>query len=101
MEHPYPKLEEILEIMKENYECRIVLPDFQRSFVWPNQDIKDLLVSVLNGYFVGTFLFLRRADSFDFKIRYLEGVNKVNTTMPPEPDERNVDKALLDGQLRK
>ena len=100
MEHPYPKLEEILEIMKENYESRVVLPEFQRSFVWPNQDIKDLLVSILNGYFVGTFLFLRRADTFDFEIRYLEGVNKVNTTLPPEPDERNVDKALLDGQQR-
>jgi len=100
MEHPYPKLEEILEVIKENYDSKVVLPEFQRSFVWANQDIKDLLISILNGYFIGTFLFLRRGGTFDFKIRYFEGVDKVNRTLPPEPDEKKVDKAVLDGQQR-
>lgn len=100
MEHPHPKLEGILEIMKANYDGTVALPEFQRSFVWAHLDIKDLLVSVLNGYFVGTFLFLRRGDTFDFKIRYFEGVNKVNTRLPQEPSERNVDKVVLDGQQR-
>lgn len=100
MEHPYPKLEEILGIMEENHDGKVVLPEFQRSFVWANQDIKDLLVSILNGYFIGTLLFLRRGDTFDFKIRYFEGVDKVNTMLPQEPDEKNVDKAVLDGQQR-
>lgn len=87
-------------LVKQSHSGTIVLPEFQRSFVWGNQDIKDLLVSVLNGYFVGTFLLLRRKDRFDFKIRYIEGVEKVNPDLPGEPNEAGVDKAVLDGQQR-
>ncbi len=54
-----PKMENLLEILKQAEEGKLVLPQFQRDFVWSRQDIKDLLVSLLNGYFVGTFLFLR------------------------------------------
>ncbi|MBU4373089.1 MAG: hypothetical protein KJ714_01340, partial [Euryarchaeota archaeon] len=54
----------------------------------------------LNGYFTGTFLFLRRGDAFDFQIRYFEGVDKVNTGLSKDPNERSVDKAVLDGQQR-
>lgn len=100
LEQPYPKLEEMLEMSKRGLDGKIALPEFQRSFVWANQDIKDILVSILNGYFVGTFLFLRRGDTFDFKIRYVEGVDKVNTKLPSKPEERNVDRVVLDGQQR-
>lgn len=40
----------------------IVIPRFQRDFVWGARDIRDLLVSVLNGYYVGSLLFLRIQD---------------------------------------
>ena len=32
---------------------RIQLPDFQRSWVWDEDNIRSLLASVLNGYPVG------------------------------------------------
>ena len=51
VEHPYPKLEDVLSLVKRIYEGKVLLPEFQRNFVWSNQDIKDLLVSILNGYF--------------------------------------------------
>ncbi|WP_054840365.1 DUF262 domain-containing protein [Thermococcus sp. JCM 11816] len=55
-----PKMENLLEILKQAEEGKLVLPpQFQRDFVWSKQNIKDLLVSLLNGYFIGTFLFLR------------------------------------------
>ncbi|WXG45085.1 MAG: DUF262 domain-containing protein [Promethearchaeati archaeon SRVP18_Atabeyarchaeia-1] len=100
MAEPYPKLEEALGPIREICEGKCVLPEFQRSFVWANPDIKSLLVSVLNGYFVGTLLFLRRAETLDFGVRYFEGVEKVNTKLPSEPEEKNVERAVLDGQQR-
>ena len=51
VEHPYPELEDVLSLVKRIYEGKVLLPEFQRNFVWSNQDIKDLLVSILNGYF--------------------------------------------------
>jgi len=100
MEHPYPESENILTLVRNIHNGKILLPEFQRNFVWSNQNIKDLLVSILNGYFIGTFLLLRRGGSFDFKIRYFQGVNETNSTLPQDPDERRVEKIVLDGQQR-
>ena len=100
MSTPYPQLQGLLGVVEDAGSAKIILPEFQRSFVWANNDIKDLLISVLNGYFVGTFLFLRRGTEFDFKIRYFEGVAEIDQTMPQEPDEKRVEKATLDGQQR-
>ena len=97
---PYPELEGILSLVDNIRKGKVALPEFQRNFVWSNQDIKDLLVSVLNGYFIGTFLFLRRGTSFKFKIRYFQGVNEANFRLPQEPIESNVDRIVLDGQQR-
>ncbi|MCX8025666.1 MAG: DUF262 domain-containing protein [Thermanaerothrix sp.] len=36
----------------------MVLLEFQRSFVWTREDTEELLVSILQGYFIGTFLIL-------------------------------------------
>jgi len=41
----------VRDLISKVYEGNIVLPDFQRSFVWEPQDITDLLVSVLGDYF--------------------------------------------------
>ena len=43
---------------------------------------------------------LRRGNSFDFKIRYFQGVKETNSQLPPEPDEKKADKVVLDGQQR-
>jgi len=42
VEHPYPELEDVLSLVKRIYEGKVLLPEFQRNFVWSNQDIKDL-----------------------------------------------------------
>ena len=69
-----PKL---LDMVQRAREGKIVLPEFQRSFVWRRDGITDLLVSILKGYFIGSFLMLRTdIDSNPFAIRTIEGVNK-------------------------
>jgi uncharacterized protein with ParB-like and HNH nuclease domain len=49
----YP--EKLMELVKDAFEGKVVVPDFQRRFIWGVRDTIDLLVSVLNGYFIGTF----------------------------------------------
>lgn len=89
------------DLIKNINSGSIVLPEFQRSFVWKDSDIKDLLVSILNDYFIGLLLMLRRSISFDFEIRYFEGVNQVNNNnLPKKPAELSVEKVVLDGQQR-
>ncbi len=90
----------IQHILERVHEGDYVLPEFQRSFVWSNSDIKDLLVSCLNGYFIGTFLLLRGDAAKSFKTRYFEGVPEANPQIPREPDDRTVDRIVLDGQQR-
>jgi len=40
METPHPELERVLGLVAKCDKGTIVLPEFQRSFVWGNQDIK-------------------------------------------------------------
>ena len=95
-----PHSEKLLNLVDNSLSGRLLIPEFQRSFVWGNQDIKDLLVSILNGFYIGTFLMLRRSDTYDFEIRYLEGIKDVNSNLPAIPDAGASDKVILDGQQR-
>jgi hypothetical protein len=75
----------------------IVLPDFQRSFVWEPEDVRELLVSVLGNYFIGTMLILELyKDDSPFALRLFEGVEKIN----PGADIQSIVKIILDGQQR-
>lgn len=72
----------------------IVLPQFQRTFVWGYSEVQDLLVSILKGYFIGTFL-VQRCDkeNLPFAIRTIEGVTIPDNFLHPEF-------MVLDGQQR-
>jgi hypothetical protein len=72
----------------------IVLPEFQRNFVWRRDDITDLLTSIIKKYFIGTFLFLRvDRDNIPFAMRPITGVDKSEKELNPEW-------MVLDGQQR-
>src|SRR5580704_2526264 len=45
-------------LMEQAHHSRLVLPDFQRDFVWKPQDVTKLLASLLNGYPIGGLLFM-------------------------------------------
>lgn len=72
----------------------IVLPEFQRNFVWRRDDITDLLISIIKRYFIGTFLLLRvDRDNIPFAMRPITGVDKSEKELNPEW-------MVLDGQQR-
>ncbi|MBV9828878.1 MAG: DUF262 domain-containing protein [Alphaproteobacteria bacterium] len=75
----------------------LVLPDFQRSFIWKPDDVRDLLISVLGDYYVGSMLYMDAIrDESPFALRMIEGIDKII----PTPTIDSIVKILLDGQQR-
>lgn len=85
------------ELMKDVCKGATVLPDFQRSFIWEPEDVRELIVSVLGNYFIGSMLILEqfRNDSL-FALRLVEGVKEINKDVPI----KSIVKIILDGQQR-
>lgn len=69
----------------------IALPNFQRSYVWPNQRIADYIVALFEDRPTGIFLALQVQGTLSFASRTLKGV---------EADPSNAQELLLDGQQR-
>ena len=83
----------LLKILLDDVENgRIQLPDFQRGWVWEDDRIKDLLVSVANMFPIGAIMSLTAGGNMRFKTRPIEGVEI-------RPDDKP-DTFLLDGQQR-
>lgn len=89
-----PDHEKILTLVQKARTGKVVLPQFQRNFVWGRDDITDLLHSIFEGYFIGSFLMLDTdADNVPFAIRSLQGVDLPQHELRP-------DWMILDGQQR-
>jgi len=86
----------LLDLTKKAYKGEVMLPDFQRNFVWTRQDVEELLKSLLEDMFIGTFLVHNVEPSNPpFKTIAIEGAKLVN------PDYRaNSSLLILDGQQR-
>ncbi len=82
----------MIDIVGDTRKGRVVLPEFQRSFIWNRRQVEELVVSVLNDYFIGSLLTLNVVpDSVPFRPRIIEGVEGV----VPHPATM-----ILDGQQR-
>ena len=67
---------DLFELVRAAGSGQIALPQFQRSFVWQAEDIRELLVSVFKGYFIGSLLMLDiDPHQPPFSIRGVEGSN--------------------------
>ncbi len=87
----------VSDLIKETYNGTVVLPDFQRSFIWEPDDVRELLVSVLGDYFIGSMLLLDHLEAESpFALRLIEGVKEVNENAK----KQSIVKILLDGQQR-
>ncbi len=83
--------EDLLDILRQTDEGQLQLPDFQRDYVWNDEDVRNLIASVARGFPVGALLTLETGGDVRFKPRLLESV----------PDNGNSPmKLLLDGQQR-
>lgn len=83
--------EDLKDILREADEGKLQLPDFQRSYVWGDSDVRSLLASIGKGYPVGALLTLETGGAVNFKPRQLEGVF---------PKQVAPSDLLLDGQQR-
>ena len=72
---------------------KIQLPDFQRGWVWDDDRIRSLLVSVSRGFPVGAVMTLDAGGDVRFLSRLVEGAATEDSSQPAE-------QYLLDGQQR-
>ena len=83
-------LKSVLDSVKEG---RTQLPDFQRGWVWDDERIRRLLVSILKSYPIGSVMLLETGNpNVRFKPRLVEGVELEYATLPQ--------RLILDGQQR-
>lgn len=72
----------------------IQLPDFQRGWVWDDDHIRDLLVSVGRSFPIGAVMLLEAGGDVRFQARPIEGIEgSIQAGKQPE-------KLILDGQQR-
>ena len=83
--------DDLKDILKKVEKGELQLPDFQRDYVWGDDDVRSLVASIAKGFPVGALLTLEMGGAVAFKPRLLEGVPKKTVS----PDE-----LLLDGQQR-
>lgn len=81
------------EVIKQITEGKIQLPDFQRGWVWDDEHVRSLLVSVARSFPVGAVMLLETGGEVRFQVRPVENL-EFNETVP-EPE-----KLILDGQQR-
>ena len=83
--------EDLKDILRKAHEGRLQLPDFQRDYVWGDEDVRSLIASIAKGFPVGALLTLENGGEVRFKPRLLAGVPLIDVA-PAE--------LLLDGQQR-
>lgn len=93
---PHPSVEHLTTIFRRIESGKIVVPAFQRTFVWEQEDVLELLRSVFNGYPIGSVLlwaadreFLRISDApeipfpkspLEFPVSYvLDGLQRLSS----------------------
>ena len=82
------------EILKHIKEGKIQLPDFQRGWIWDDEHIRDLLVSIGRSFPIGVVMLLQAGGNVRLQTRPVEGLED-ETLGNIEPE-----KLILDGQQR-
>lgn len=80
-------------LLRDIQEGKIQLPDFQRGWVWDDDHVQSLLVSVARSFPVGAIMLMETGGEVRFQVRPVEGVQLIDTGQHPE-------KLILDGQQR-
>lgn len=73
---------------------KIQLPDFQRGWVWDDEHIRSLLVSIARAFPVGAVMLLETGGEARFKVRPVEGLD------PAACSPSKAERLILDGQQR-
>jgi len=78
---------------REITEGKLQLPDFQRGWVWDDEHVRSLLVSVARSFPVGAVMLLDTGGEVRFQVRPIENLTFSGTV--PESE-----RLILDGQQR-
>lgn len=82
------------DLLKEIKEGKLQLPDFQRGWVWDDDHIRDLLVSIARSFPIGAVMLLEAGGEVSFQTRPIEGLED------GIPKDKIPEKLILDGQQR-
>ena len=89
-----PDKRKLVGLVEQAHEGKLCLPYFQRDFVWPRDQVADLIRSVLRRYYVGSLLLLRcDPEHPPFAPAFLRGAK-------PDRLEPRPELLVLDGQQR-
>jgi hypothetical protein len=83
---------ELSKLLDEVVAGKIQLPDFQRGWVWDDEHIRSLMVSIARSFPIGAVMLLESGGDARFQVRPVEGVNLAKNTKP--------ERLILDGQQR-
>jgi len=81
------------DLLKDICNGKIQLPDFQRGWVWDDDHVKSLLVSIARSFPVGAVMLMETGGEVRFQVRPVEGIAAGDVTDKPE-------RLILDGQQR-
>lgn len=90
MFHTNPK--DLDELLIDVRTSKIQLPDFQRGWVWDDDSIKELLISISSGFPIGAIMMLEAGGEIQWKCHPIQGVE--------EHIHTKANQYLLDGQQR-
>ncbi len=82
------------DLLRDIREGKIQLPDFQRGWVWDDDHIRDLLVSIARSFPIGAVMLLETGGDVRFQTRPVEGAES------GIPKDQQPEKLILDGQQR-
>jgi len=80
------------DLLKDIVDGKLQLPDFQRGWVWDDEHVRSLLVSLGRSFPVGAVMLLETGGNVRFQVRPVENVAGVDHTAP--------ERLILDGQQR-
>lgn len=82
------------DLLRDITSGKIQLPDFQRGWVWDDDHIRDLLVSIARSFPVGAVMLMETGGEVKFQVRPVEGLS--HDALPTKEPEQ----LILDGQQR-
>jgi uncharacterized protein with ParB-like and HNH nuclease domain len=81
-------------LLQRVVEGKLQLPDFQRGWVWDDEHIRSLLVSIARSFPIGAVMLLETGGDTRFQVRPVEGVEL------PSDGTGLAEELILDGQQR-
>jgi uncharacterized protein with ParB-like and HNH nuclease domain len=70
------------ELLAKVVKGKLQLPDFQRGWVWDDEHIQSLLVSIARSFPIGAVMLLESGGETRFQVRPVEGVELPPNTNP-------------------